>query len=163
MIKSKIKPIVLLMTGLLWGGFVQAQESVNASGGNATGSGGTVAYSIGEMFYTSDNSTTGTVDKGVQHAYEIYTVDIKEQANTNIALSVYPNPTVDQLTLTVIGVDNDKLSYRLYDIQGKLLLNAPINANETHIDMQHFPKATYFINVINQKSEQLKSFKIIKN
>jgi len=30
-------------------GLAQAQESINTSGGDATGSGGTVAYSIGHM------------------------------------------------------------------------------------------------------------------
>jgi len=48
MTKNKSRPILLLATGLLWAGLAQAQESVNASGGDATGSGGIVAYSIGQ-------------------------------------------------------------------------------------------------------------------
>ena len=46
MTKNKSRPILLLATGLLWADLAQAQESANASGGDATGSGGTVAYSI---------------------------------------------------------------------------------------------------------------------
>lgn len=41
---------LLLTAGLLCFGFVQAQVSSNSSGGEATGSGGTVAYSIGQVF-----------------------------------------------------------------------------------------------------------------
>ena len=43
MTKNKSRPTLLLAAGLLWASFAQAQESANASGGDATGSGGTVA------------------------------------------------------------------------------------------------------------------------
>ena len=36
MTKNKSIPIALLAAGLLWAGFAQAQESTNASGGDAT-------------------------------------------------------------------------------------------------------------------------------
>jgi len=75
--KNKSRPILLLATLLLWVGFVQAQESVNASGGNAIGNGGTVAYSVGQVVYTTDTDASGTVSQGVQQAYEIFTVGIK--------------------------------------------------------------------------------------
>ncbi len=78
MTKNKSRPILLLTAGLLWAGLAQSQESANASGGDATGSGGTVAYSVGQVVYTSNTSSSGTVDQGVQHAFEIYTVGIKE-------------------------------------------------------------------------------------
>ena len=76
--KNKSRPILLLATLLLWVGFVQAQESVNASGGNAIGSGGTVAYSIGQVVYTANTDASGTVSQGAQQTYEIFTVGIKE-------------------------------------------------------------------------------------
>ena len=56
MTKNKLSPILLLVTGLLWAGLAQAQESANASGGDATGSGGTVAYSVGQVVYTTNTT-----------------------------------------------------------------------------------------------------------
>ena len=73
MTKNKSRPVALLMAGLLWAGFAQAQESANSSGGDATGSGGTIAYSIGQVVYTTNTGSNGSVAKGVQHAYEIFT------------------------------------------------------------------------------------------
>ncbi|MBW7953117.1 MAG: T9SS type A sorting domain-containing protein, partial [Chitinophagaceae bacterium] len=120
MTKNKSKPIALLLAGLLWVSFAQAQDSANASGGDATGSGGAVAYSIGQVVYTSITGSSGSVDQGVQHAYEIFTVEIKETV-LNISLTAFPNPTTDNLTLQISNYNNEKLSFQLYDMQGKLL------------------------------------------
>jgi len=66
--KVKSRFIAMLLAGLLWGGFVCAQDSTNSSGGNATGSGGTVAYSVGQVVYTTNTGTNGSLAQGVQHA-----------------------------------------------------------------------------------------------
>ncbi len=160
--KNKTKPIVLIMTGLLWTSFAQAQNSVNASGGDAIGSGGTVGYSIGQTFYTTNSGTTGTVEQGVQHAYEIYSLGI-EDSKMDISLIIFPNPTTDNLTLKIGDYNNEKLSYQLYDMQGKLLKNDEIKAEQVQIEMQDFARATYFINVVNKNNKKIESFKIIKN
>jgi hypothetical protein len=162
MTKNKSRPIFLLTAGLLWASMAQAQESTNASGGDAIGSGGTVAYSLGQLAYTTNASASGTVNQGVQQAYEIFTVGIKE-TELNISLSVFPNPTADNLTLQISDYNNEKLSYQLYDMQGKLLDNGQVTAKQTLMNTSSLSPATYFINVVNQKNKQVQSFKIIKN
>ena len=162
MIKNKSKPILLLAIGLIWAGFTQAQESVNASGADATGIGGNVAYSVGQVVYNSNTDASGTVSQGVQQAFEIFSVGIKE-TELNISLSVFPNPSTEHLTLQISNYSNEQLLYQLYDMQGKLLNNSPITAEQTQINMNSLPTATYFINVVNQKNKEVQSFKIIKN
>jgi hypothetical protein len=162
MTKNKSRPILLLATGLLWAGLAQAQVSANASGGDATGSGGTVAYSIGQVVYTTNTGSSGSVAQGVQHAYEIFTVGIKE-TTLNISLTAFPNPTTENLTLQISDFNNEKFAYQLFDIQGKLLSNGQVTAQQTQINTASLPAATYFINVVNQENKQVQSFKIIKN
>ena len=161
MTKNKSRPILLLATGLLWAGLAQAQESANASGGDATGSGGTVAYSIGQVVYTTNTGSSGSVAQGMQHAYEIFSVGI-EETTLNISLIAFPNPTSDNLTLQISNYNNEKLSYQLYDMQGKLLNNGQVTAQQTHIYTANLSAATYFINVVNQENRKIQSFKIIK-
>ena len=162
MIKTKSIPIVLLGIGFLSAGFAQAQQSANAAGGDATGSGGSVAYSIGQVVYTANNGPTGTVSQGVQQAYEIFLIGINE-TELNNSLSVFPNPIVDNLTLQISDYNNEKLSYQLFDLQGKLLSKGQIIAQQTQIKTASLPSATYFIEVLNQENKQVQSFKIIKN
>jgi hypothetical protein len=162
MIKTKSIPIVLLGIGFLSAGFAQAQQSANAAGGDATGSGGSVAYSVGQVVYTANNGPTGTVSQGVQQAYEIFLIGINE-TELNNSLSVFPNPIVDNLTLQISDYNNEKLSYRLFDLQGKLLSKGQIIDQQTQIKTASLPPATYFIEVLNQENKQVQSFKIIKN
>ena len=161
MTKVKSRPLALLAAGLLWAGLAQAQESANASGGDATGSGGSVAYSVGQVVYTTNTESTGSVAQGVQHAYEIFTVGIEETALT-ISLIAFPNPTAEFLTLQISDYNNEKLSYQLFDMQGKLLSNGQIVAQQTQIDMNSMPTATYFVHVVNHENNKIQSFKIIK-
>ena len=156
---KKIKLSVLLL-GI--GITAQAQQATTASGGDASGSGGTVAYSVGQVVYTSNTDASGTVCQGVQQAYEIFTVGIKE-TKLNISLSVFPNPTSANLTLQISDYNNEKLSYQLFDMQGKLLNNGQVTAQQTQINTTSLPPATYFINVVDQENKNVQSFKIIKN
>lgn len=162
MTKSKSRPTVLLAVGLLWAGFAHAQESANASGGVATGSGGTVAYSIGQVVYTTNTGINGSIAQGVQHAFEIFTVGIKE-TELNISLTAFPIPTIENLTLQINDYKNEELTYQLFEMHGKQISNGQVTAQQTQINMNGLPSATYFINVVNQENKQVQSFKIIKN
>lgn len=48
---------------------LKAQESINNAGGEATGSGGTLSYSIGQLVFTSKTNNNYSVTDGVQQAY----------------------------------------------------------------------------------------------
>jgi len=158
--KLKLSAILLLGLGLTG---LQAQESVNATGGNASGSGGSVSYSVGQVAYQTHAETSGSVAEGVQQPYEISVVTaIEEAKGINLSVSAYPNPTTDYLTLSIEEFDISNVSYQLYDMNGKLLQNAKITGNQTSIAMGNLVPANYFVKVI-QGNKEVKTFKIIKN
>ena len=138
-----------------------SHQVLSATGGDATGSGGTVAFSVGQIVYTTSTGASGSVAQGVEQAYEISSVGIKETA-LNISLSVFPNPTSDFLTLKVEDYNNEALSYNLLDEQGKLVLNEQIITQDTQVAMSTLARGAYFINVL-QENKKIQTFKIIKN
>jgi hypothetical protein len=149
--------ILLLGFGLT----AQAQQATTATGGNASGSGGTVAYSVGQIVYTTNTGTTGSVAQGVQQPYEIYALGIDDNS-INLALTAYPNPTTNFLQLSIEGDQLQDLSYQLFDLSGKLIESKKITSNTQTISMETLPNATYFLKVMNNSTE-VKTFKIIKN
>jgi hypothetical protein len=159
--KNKSKPITLLAVGLLWASLSSAQESVNASGGNATGSGGDVTYSVGQMVYITNTGSTGVVEQGVQHAFETFTLGVAE-TTLNISIAAFPNPTADYLTLHISRYNNEMFTYQLYDMHGKQLRNEHIKAQQTKINMSSLPSAIYFVLVINEENRLVHTYKIIK-
>jgi hypothetical protein len=147
---------LFLMSGVF------AQESSNSAGGKISGAGGSVAYSIGQVVYTTNTGINGSLAQGVQHAYEIFAVGIYETELT-ISLNVYPNPTANKLTLEINDFSDKNLAYQLTDIQGKLLVEGQIEEAQTILDMHSLATATYFVHVLSDDNKRIQSFKIIKN
>ncbi len=152
----------MLLAGLLCVGLAQAQESVNSTGGNAVGSGGTVAYSIGQVVYTTNTGSNGSVAQGVQQPYEILTVGLNEN-EPKITLSVFPNPVADNLILQVNELEQSTLNFQLCDAQGKQISKGKVTSKQTQINTASLATATYFIHVVNQENKKVQTFKIIKN
>jgi hypothetical protein len=158
----KPKLITSLIIGLFLCSFLNAQESVNTASGNASGSGGSVSYSVGEIVYTTNAGDNGAVAQGVQQAYEISAVTgIEEAKDISLSVSAYPNPTTDYLILDIEGDVKTQYLMSLYDMQGRLLKNKKITSNQTSIAMGELLPATYFLKVI-EATKEVKTFKIIK-
>jgi len=139
----------------------QAQEAVITVGSDATGSAGTVAYSIGQIVYTTNTGINGIVAQGVQQPYVISIVLGIEHNSIQLYFTVYPNPTINFLTLNLGNADLSTLSFQLYDLSGKLIESRKIVSNTETIRMENLPSALYFLRVTNN-SDELKTFKIIK-
>lgn len=159
MTNKKNKLFATLLLGLALSA-CYSQQATSTSGGNAKGNGGSVAYSVGQVMYTTNSGAGGTVNQGVQQSYDIITVGIKETA-LNISLTIFPNPTATNLTLQVSDFTNENLTYQLLDMQGKLLETAQITASQMQINMDNLPAATYLLNV-TQENKRVQTFKIIK-
>lgn len=139
-----------------------SQESVTASGGYATGTGGTASYSIGQITYTSQTGTGGFINLGVQQPYEIVTLGYNDFAEINLVISAYPNPTIDILNLLVCNDKWNGVSYQLFNINGKALskLQKMITFEAT-VSMQELQRGLYFL-VVSNDTDTIKTFKIIK-
>lgn len=157
--KANFCAVFLFLLGLSG---LQAQGVIPATGGNASGNGGSVSYSIGQTVYRSNEGAGGSVSPGVQQLYEIsIKTEMKKTKGITLQCTVSPNPTTDFIMLKVEDFQLENLSYQLFDMSGKLLESKLVENMETSIAMDQHPSATYFLKVI-QKNEVVKSFKIIK-
>jgi hypothetical protein len=153
--------LVLLLSGISLCPLL-AQTSINGGGGNATGSAGNVSYTIGQTFYTTQSTTTTSSTQGVQQPYEISITSGLKETLISLNLSVYPNPTTDELTLKLDKTNVSGWSYQLLDAAGKLVKKQQITGKEEKIIMANLAAAQYFLRVLDGNKE-VKTFKIIKN
>ncbi|GAL83596.1 hypothetical protein MED152_00070 [Sporocytophaga myxococcoides] len=149
---------LLLSLGIIG---VKAQNSTVAAGGDGSGSGGTVSYSIGLTSFEAASGTSGSVSAGVQHAY-VSVVSGLDHPEINLLAEVYPNPTANNVTLKVDGISTDHLSFVLLDITGNVLQQSSVINSTTTINLENLSNTTYLLKVFRKKHE-LKTFKIIKN
>lgn len=158
---KRLKLCVLLLSGIGITG-LQAQTAVPATGGNASGSGGSASYTAGQVVYQTHAGTNGSATEGVQQPYDIFVITgIDNAKGINLWFSAYPNPATDHFTLEVKDIDLSAIDYQLLDLQGKILQSKKITGNKTAIPLSNLAPATYFVKVI-QGSQLIKTFKIIK-
>lgn len=140
-----------------------AQQGPTAAGGNASGAGGTVSYSIGQVFYTCPSGTTHNLIQGLQLPYEIFVINqsTEEVENIGLTFSVYPNPVMEQFTLKVEKSQEKLYSYQFFNAQGQLISSGKIDADETQIQTVQLTTAYYILKVY-EKNQNVKTFKIIK-
>lgn len=145
-----------------YGSTLLAQETVSSAGGNASGEGGSVSYTIGQIVYTSTTGPEGSISHGVQHPYEIWIVTGFDNAyDISLECMVFPNPTSHHIFLKVKNDNLENLSYNLFNLNGKLLKHQKIVDPKTTIQMEHLNPAIYFLK-ITKGGELVKTFKINK-
>ncbi len=142
-------------------GVVRAQDTVLVSGGDASGSGGTANYSVGQIVQTTITGTSGSAIQGVQFYFESETLTIVDVA-TNMNITTYPNPASSSFNLRVSGHTGGELTYKLYNLLGVVMSKGKVTDGVTQIDIDDLPLATYML-TINNKDKTIKTFKIIKN
>jgi len=157
------KSIILFALFLFWGlAGANGQNNTLAAGGEATGSGGTLSYSVGQVDYIQAEGSGGTANQGVQQPFEFYVLGVDEYPEILLDIKVFPNPTINNVTLRIGNFIADDLSYQLYDIHGRLLAGQPLQTDTTNIPLGDLAAAVYLLQVIDP-SGPIKTFKIIKN
>lgn len=143
---------------------LQAQYAVGTAGGDGSGAGGTTAFTIGQVAYTNFNGEGGTISLGVQQPNLILTVGIHDLEVT-LEAAVFPNPAQSSTSLQLDGVNSASigkgLTYGLFDLQGQLISEQPIQSRLTTIPMEHLADGMYILQV-KRDHMPFKTFKIFK-
>ena len=160
---NNMKKIILVLM-LVAGSFFPtlAQQAILSAGGDASGSGGTASYSIGQSLYITNSGEAGSISQGVQQSYIIEAITGLDDLGISLNLTAYPNPTTDFIQLEIGSEMLTDISYHLYNMQGKLIVSKQLTEVQTGIDMTSLSSDTYILKVI-QKNADIKTFKIIKN
>ncbi len=159
----KNKNLTLTFSLLLLGASqtIFAQSAIVPAGGNATGTGGSMSYTVGQIDYVVAKGEGGSLSQGIQQPFEIEETLGIDQKHITLNVVVYPNPTADYVTLTVSESDLKNMTFILSDAQGKQISNGAIVQDESQITMSQLSAGLYFLN-IQTNGKDTKIFKIIK-
>ena len=160
--KQKLLKLTILCLILSTLFSANAQTANVTSGGNATGTGGTSSYSVGQVAYINATGTGGSVNQGVQQPIEIFTLGNDDFPEIQLSMSVYPNPTTSLINLNIQNYDIENLSYELFDLNGRQIQKQKINSIESPIQLENLASSIYMLQVLDS-NKLLKTFKIIKN
>ncbi|MBI3238731.1 MAG: T9SS type A sorting domain-containing protein [Flavobacteriia bacterium] len=147
---------LLFLSGTLF-----CQESPVASGGDVSGMGGSMSYSIGLIDYRQTDVASGSVYEGVQQPYELFSVGLEEW-DDNVSISAYPNPMTSQLTIAFPDEVLENMRFTLTDESGRVIQNGLLDTKETVVDVMPLARANYFLTVY-KKDQSVRVYKLVKN
>lgn len=156
--KSKF---LLFLLSFFFGGNLIAQSNTVSTGGEASGSGGTVSYSVGQIDYSSQSGSSGTVHQGLQQPLEFFNLSVHEN-QMDFAVRLFPNPVIAELHIDLSEVNLDLLNYTLTDASGRLIDTQKIETDHIDINMSNLNRANYFLNFI-KNGKIMSSYQIVKN
>jgi hypothetical protein len=140
-----------------------AQQATVTAGGEASGTGGTVSFSVGQVDYSNATGTSGDINQGVQQPFEISVINGKTENTIALSASVFPNPALNNsVTLNVTKGASQDLYYCMFNANGTQIKKENITSDKTTINMAGVENGIYIVKVYDLSSE-LKSFKLIKN
>ncbi|MDT0643785.1 T9SS type A sorting domain-containing protein [Zunongwangia sp. F363] len=150
--------------------------SLNAfttAGGDSTENEGSISFSVGQVFYLSQENSNISLQEGVQQAFSENSKPIPsvvEEENENekenpslskLKITVYPNPVTEFFTVDLSSLEESVYSYQLFDLQGRLLLQGSLSNLSTKIHPKNLQSSVYILKIYNHNLP-VKSFKIIK-
>ncbi|MCB9191709.1 MAG: T9SS type A sorting domain-containing protein [Flavobacteriales bacterium] len=114
-----------------------------------------MSFTVGQVFYQQNSSSTAVENQGVQQPYEISVItDVRQNGLSEVELQVYPNPTTDHITILATGELDEELTVQLFDALGQELTSTQLANSGTEIPMHALAAATYFLVIRNNNSEQ---------
>ena len=160
--KQKKLPLIFLLILGMGTTALYGQQDVDAAGGDASGSGGTASFSIGQIIYTYVSGSSGSSNQGVQQPYEFFfPAGINETKDINLSMTVFPNPTQAIVNLKIENQSVEGFSFQLLDPVGWTIITQTINEALTVIPMDGLASGAYILEVSNS-GKSIKTFTIIK-
>jgi hypothetical protein len=155
----RVKTLILFT---VFSGTIYSQSNTLSTGANASGTNGSVSYSVGQIDYISQTGSNGNMNQGLQQPYEFYSTNSIDEFNDVINLTIGPNPTEDELMITYIGDENLGLLCSMFDAEGKEIIPSFSLIKQATLDMKDFSTGMYSL-VVRSGLKEIKTYKIIKH
>jgi len=142
---------------------IYGQSSFVINGQELSGNSVNISSSMGQVAFRNVMEGYAAITEGVQQPYEITIVTaLNEPLIQEFDISVYPNPTIDFLTINIKNNQTKGLSFMLFDELGKFIIQGMLDDVSGKIPMQTYRPAVYFLQLI-KNDKTLNIFKIIKH
>lgn len=135
------------------------QANTTSTGGDATGAGGNIAYSVGQIDYIQTSGSGGTANLGVQQTYSISETNNLNELGELVTVTIGPNPTNDFIIIS--AKSESILSYYITDLNGKLILDQKLFSETEMIQMTQWSQGIYILHITSNQT-LIKQIKLIK-
>jgi hypothetical protein len=138
----------------------QAQELISSQGEYLANETLSMSYSVGETVAGTLSNPASILTQGFNQPLITISTESRD-ISLNMLIEAWPNPANDYVKLSVSGNEGKKISYRLFDLNGKFITGSPLTGNNIEIPFATLAPSVYFLKVYIQDKE-IQTFKISK-
>lgn len=161
----KIVTILFFVVGLITATQAQTLDRVSLSSGGISSD--TLNATLGEIFVFSVGANGISLDAGSQ-SDDSNTGGIPSSITVTKSASpevlVYPNPVADYLSMQINGLTSNDVSFQVFDINGKLVMqhNSKAVGDKHQLQVKQLANGQYFIQGYSSNGENIGKIKFIK-
>jgi hypothetical protein len=153
--------VIALMVGA-YQGFSQsiAPQVVASAGDHYVAVGVQLSWTTGESMIDTYTAGGSMITQGF-HQTQLTITAVEEQNPHNLQVSIYPNPTSEQLTISIPENEND-MTMNLFDMNGKLILSEQLSGTEKRLNVSALADAYYILQLQSEAINYSSTHKIQK-
>lgn len=153
-----IKIILLLFLA----NFAYSQQCISTAGGSNSGENGSFSFTVGQIDYSNNSNSSGSLSEGVQQPFELFSMlDIPTHCIADYTVSVYPNPASNFIAINIESSATFDAQYFIYDTYGKLVDSDFLSSGVSFVKLDYLKSGLYNMFIFDS-SHFINSFKIIK-
>lgn len=158
---KQLLAIALLMCPIVISAQTADRQVIASAGGYFTAGDITASVTVGEtMVETYDGEVTLT--QGFQQTDQLWPLGI-ELKETDLNLTVFPNPAMDELTIQLDPTSTSDFSISLFDMHGKELRSENVTSSNSHtLNMRDVAAGIYVLRIAIDGEAKVKTLKIEK-
>ncbi len=150
--------ILILLVSTLGYSQTISKQVIGSSGNTQSNSNLKVSWTVGEPVVGLMTAGGNQVANGYHPAMNLQALSIDDDL-MDLQLKVYPNPTTH--SVYVSHPKTNSFSIQINDVNGKQMYNGTIE-KEVPLDISTYTQGIYLITIENKESNQINTYKIIK-
>lgn len=158
--KTKFIFLLLLLIQVCVFGQTLEPQLLSSAGKEFVNNDNSLCWSLGEISIATISSNDAILTQGFQQTGIYTTATLNPEMEIN--LSLYPNPTVDYITIKIEDDEYVNKAFRIIDINGKICHYGIITSNKHTIDISKFTSGLYFISLSGEKGIIITNSKFLK-
>ena len=148
--------IIYLVT--LYSQGIKAQNVISSQGNSFKNQNITLDFTIGETIIETHGS--GNIELAQGFHQPIWSIVGLNDFSPEIDALLYPNPTADELVIEHSFIK--LLGVKIYNSEGKLVLENNLNQNQTQIKVAHLAPGNYSLSIVDG-CRTMKTFRLIRS